>query len=62
MYFSVCLLQFTHNEMSATKMVYKLGLKYIGQKGGRVRIAYMVAQNIELRLVLLYTVMTLQDP
>jgi len=62
MYLSVCLLQFTHNGMSATKVAYKLGLKYIGQKGGRVRITSMVAQNIDLRLVLLYTVMTLQDP
>jgi hypothetical protein len=43
-------------------MAYKLGLKYIGQMGGRVRIASMVAQNIDLQLVLLYTVMTLQDP
>jgi len=48
--------------MSATKMAHKLDLKYIGQKGGRVRIASMVAQNIDLQLVLLYTVMTLQDP
>jgi len=62
MYLAVCLLQCTHNGMSAAKMAYKLCLKYIGQKGGRVRIACMVAQNIDLRLVLLYTVMTLQDP
>jgi len=57
-----CMYVFTHNGMSAIKMVCKLGLKYIGQTGGRVRISSMVAQNIDIRLVLLYTVMTVQDP